>query len=66
MRNESDANPIISAFSRTWIITQLKQKKMIFEDVPIVYKTRHQAVQYVCIITRGSSGNNACLLLSLL
>lgn len=35
-----------------------------FEDVPIVYETRHQAVDSVCITTHGSSGNNACLLLS--
>ena len=35
-----------------------------FEDVPIVYETRHQAVESVCITTHGSSGNNACLLLT--
>lgn len=35
-----------------------------FEDIPIVYKTRHQAVDSVCITTHGSSGNNACLLLT--
>lgn len=35
-----------------------------FEDVPIVFETRHQAVDSVCITTHGSSGNNACLLLT--
>ena len=35
-----------------------------FEDVPIVYETRHQAVESVCVTTHGSSGNNACLLLT--
>jgi 3-oxoacyl-[acyl-carrier-protein] synthase II len=35
-----------------------------FEDVPIVYSTRHQAVESVCITTHGNSGNNACLLLT--
>lgn len=35
-----------------------------FEDVPIVYETRHQAVESVCITTHGNSGNNACLLLA--
>ncbi len=35
-----------------------------FEDTPIVYETRHQAVESVCITTHGSSGNNACLLLT--
>ena len=35
-----------------------------FEDIPIVYETRHQAVESVCITTHGSSGNNACLLLT--
>lgn len=35
-----------------------------FEDVPIVYETRHQTVESVCITTHGSSGNNACLLLT--
>ena len=33
-------------------------------DVPIVYETRYQAVESVCITTHGSSGNNACLLLT--
>lgn len=35
-----------------------------FEDIPIVYETRYQAVESVCITTHGSSGNNACLLLT--
>lgn len=35
-----------------------------FKDIPIVYETRHQAVESVCITTHGGSGNNACLLLS--
>lgn len=35
-----------------------------FEDIPIVYETRHQAVESVCITTHGGSGNNACLLLT--
>ncbi|MFJ7738853.1 beta-ketoacyl synthase N-terminal-like domain-containing protein [Lysinibacillus sp. NPDC097287] len=35
-----------------------------FEDVPIVYETRHQAVKSVCITNHGVSGNNACLLLT--
>ena len=35
-----------------------------FEDVPIVYETRHQEVDSVCITTHGYSGNNACLLLT--
>lgn len=53
----SDANHII--------ITLLSLEYGFITLRPIVYKTRHQAVQYVRIITRGSSGNNACLLLSL-
>jgi len=36
-----------------------------FEDIPIVFETQHQAVESVCITTHGSSGNNACLLLTL-
>ncbi|KOS67793.1 hypothetical protein AEA09_03955 [Lysinibacillus contaminans] len=35
-----------------------------FEEVPIVYETRHQTVESVCITTHGGSGNNACLLLT--
>ena len=35
-----------------------------FEDVPIVFETRNQAVESVCITNHGSSGNNACLLLT--
>ncbi|WP_455717497.1 beta-ketoacyl synthase N-terminal-like domain-containing protein, partial [Anaerosporobacter sp.] len=35
-----------------------------FEDVPIVYETRYQAVESVCITNHGGSGNNACLLLT--
>ncbi len=35
-----------------------------FEDIPIVYETKHQAVESVCITTHGGSGNNACLLLT--
>lgn len=35
-----------------------------FEDVPIVRETRYQNVESVCITTHGSSGNNACLLLT--
>jgi len=35
-----------------------------FEDIPIVYHTRYQTVESVCITTHGSSGNNACLLLT--
>ena len=42
----------------------IKTKGDGFEDVPIVYETRHQAVESVCITTHGSSGNNACLLLT--
>ena len=42
----------------------IKTKGCGFEDVPIVYETRHQAVESVCITTHGSSGNNACLLLT--
>lgn len=42
----------------------IKTKGSGFEDVPIVYETRHQAVESVCITTHGSSGNNACLLLT--
>ena len=42
----------------------IKTKGNGFEDVPIVYETRHQAVESVCITTHGSSGNNACLLLT--
>ncbi|MFJ7665763.1 beta-ketoacyl synthase N-terminal-like domain-containing protein [Lysinibacillus sp. NPDC097195] len=36
-----------------------------FEDTPIVFETKYQAVESVCITTHGSSGNNACLLLTL-
>lgn len=35
-----------------------------FEDIPIVYETRKQAVDSVCITTHGGSGNNACVLLT--
>jgi 3-oxoacyl-(acyl-carrier-protein) synthase len=35
-----------------------------FEDVPIVYETRHQEVDSVCITSHGNSGNNACLLVT--
>ena len=35
-----------------------------FEDLPIVFKTRHQTVDSVCITTHGGSGNNTCLLLT--
>ncbi|SER70407.1 3-oxoacyl-[acyl-carrier-protein] synthase II [Psychrobacillus sp. OK032] len=42
----------------------IKTKGDGFEDIPIVYETRHQAVESVCITTHGSSGNNACLLLT--
>ncbi|PZX02889.1 3-oxoacyl-[acyl-carrier-protein] synthase II [Psychrobacillus insolitus] len=42
----------------------IKTKGNGFEDVPIVYETRYQAVESVCITTHGSSGNNACLLLT--
>ncbi|KAA0955525.1 beta-ketoacyl synthase [Sporosarcina sp. ANT_H38] len=42
----------------------IKTKGNGFEDVPIVYETRHQTVESVCITSHGSSGNNACLLLT--
>ncbi|MDS9472607.1 beta-ketoacyl synthase N-terminal-like domain-containing protein [Sporosarcina pasteurii] len=35
-----------------------------FQDVPIVFETRPQAVHSVAITTHGSSGNYACLLLT--
>ena len=35
-----------------------------FEDIPIVFETRHQAIESICITAHGSSGNNACLLLT--
>ncbi len=35
-----------------------------FEDVPIVYETKHVEVDSVCITNHGYSGNNACLLLT--
>lgn len=35
-----------------------------FHDIPIVYETRDQEVDSVCITTHGNSGNNACLLLT--
>jgi 3-oxoacyl-(acyl-carrier-protein) synthase len=35
-----------------------------FRDIPIVYETRDQEVDSVCITTHGNSGNNACLLLT--
>ena len=35
-----------------------------FEDVPIVFETRHQTVDSVCITTHGASGNNTCLLVT--
>lgn len=35
-----------------------------FEDIPIVFETMQQAVDSVCITAHGSSGNNACLLLT--
>ena len=42
----------------------IKTKGIGFEEVPLVYETRYQAVESVCITTHGSSGNNACLLLT--
>ncbi|WP_168193797.1 beta-ketoacyl synthase N-terminal-like domain-containing protein [Lysinibacillus sp. SGAir0095] len=42
----------------------IKSKGRGFEDIPIVFETRYQAVESVCITTHGSSGNNACLLLT--
>lgn len=42
----------------------IKTKAKGFEDIPIVLETRYQAVESVCITTHGSSGNNACLLLT--
>ena len=41
-----------------------KTKGIGFEDLPIVYETRYQSVETVCITTHGASGNNACLVLS--
>ena len=35
-----------------------------FEDVPIVYETKHVKIDSVCITNHGYSGNNACLLLT--
>ncbi|MFC7686547.1 beta-ketoacyl synthase N-terminal-like domain-containing protein [Ureibacillus sp. GCM10028918] len=42
----------------------IKTKGVGFNDIPIVLETRYQAVESVCITTHGSSGNNACLLLT--
>lgn len=42
----------------------IKTKGIGFEDIPIVFETRTQAVDSVIITTHGSSGNNACLLLT--
>ena len=42
----------------------IKTKGDGFEDLPIVYTTKYQPVDSVCITTHGSSGNNACLLLT--
>lgn len=42
----------------------IKTKGNGFEDLPIVFKTRYQEVKSVCITNHGSSGNNACLLLT--
>lgn len=42
----------------------IKTKGVGFKDIPIVLKTRYQAVDSVCITAHGSSGNNACLLLT--
>lgn len=42
----------------------IKTNGVGFEDVPIVLETRYQDVESVCITTHGSSGNNACLLLT--
>ncbi|WP_052129972.1 beta-ketoacyl synthase N-terminal-like domain-containing protein [Ureibacillus sinduriensis] len=42
----------------------IKTKCVGFNDIPIVLKTRYQAVDSVCITAHGSSGNNACLLLT--
>lgn len=42
----------------------IKTKGDGFEDLPIVYETKYQAVESVCITTHGGSGNNACLLLT--
>ncbi|MCM3388858.1 hypothetical protein M3649_12010 [Ureibacillus chungkukjangi] len=41
-----------------------KTKGIGFEDIPIVFNTRQQDIESVCITTHGSSGNNACLLLT--
>ena len=42
----------------------IKTKGVGFEDIPIVFKTKQQDIGSVCITTHGSSGNNACLLLT--
>ncbi|MDN4491957.1 beta-ketoacyl synthase N-terminal-like domain-containing protein [Ureibacillus aquaedulcis] len=42
----------------------IKTKGIGFEDLPIVLETRYQTVESVCITSHGSSGNNACLLLT--
>lgn len=42
----------------------IKTSKDGFEDLPIVSETKYQAVESVCITAHGSSGNNACLLLT--
>lgn len=48
----------------SFIPPTIKTKGKGFEDIPIVFDTKHQAVESVCITTHGSSGNNACLLLT--
>lgn len=42
----------------------IKTKGIGFEELPIVYETRYQTVESVCITNHGSSGNNACLLMT--
>nr|WP_295973492.1 beta-ketoacyl synthase N-terminal-like domain-containing protein [uncultured Bacillus sp.] len=42
----------------------IKTKGHGFEDIPIVYETRYQPVESICITTHGYSGNNACLFMT--
>lgn len=42
----------------------IKTRGSGFEELPIVFETRYQTVESVCITNHGSSGNNACLLMT--
>ncbi|WP_235782096.1 beta-ketoacyl-[acyl-carrier-protein] synthase family protein [Paenibacillus senegalensis] len=48
----------------SFIPATIKTDAKGFDDLPIVMKTRYEAVEHVAVSTHGYGGNNTCLLLS--